>query len=129
MVTLFLGGPQPLTLGDVDIFGWAGPFGGTIWVIVKLLAFLYTYVWFRATLPRLRYDQLMDLGWKLLIPVALGWFLVLAALQMTPRQVRRARPGVAGGGDQCAVLSWGTCSSAPPSAWRRRNRDTEGAAY
>jgi len=96
IVTLFLGGPQPLWinegswLGDrapdflvgLNLFGWAGPFAGTLWVILKVLAFLYVYVWFRATLPRLRYDQLMDFGWKLLIPVAFGWFLVLTAIQL-----------------------------------------------
>jgi NADH-quinone oxidoreductase subunit H len=77
VVTLFLGGPQPLfEVGFVP-----GAIAGTLWFILKLLAFLYFFVWLRATLPRLRYDQLMDLGWKVLIPLSLGWFLLLAALR------------------------------------------------
>lgn len=71
IVTLFMGGPAgPALIGP----GWIW---GFIWFFAKLMIFLFSYVWVRASLPRLRYDQLMDLGWKLLIPVALGWFLTL----------------------------------------------------
>jgi NADH-quinone oxidoreductase subunit H len=79
IVTLFLGGPQPI--GGLDIPIIPGAIEGTIWFVLKLLVFLYMFIWFRATLPRLRYDQLMDLGWKVLIPISLGWFLLLAALR------------------------------------------------
>ncbi|MDA8300482.1 MAG: NADH-quinone oxidoreductase subunit H [Actinomycetota bacterium] len=68
-VTLFLGGPD-------------GPYWHTIgplWFVIKVLAVLYVYVWIRATLPRLRYDQLMDLGWKKLIPASLAMLLIVAA--------------------------------------------------
>jgi NADH-quinone oxidoreductase subunit H len=53
-----------------------------VWFLVKLLVFLFCYVWLRATLPRLRYDQLMDLGWKALIPLSLFWLLLIAALRV-----------------------------------------------
>ena len=67
-VTLFLG-------------GWSGPvLPGPIWFIVKLAAFLFVFVWLRASLPRLRYDQLMSLGWKVLLPIATVNAVVTAAL-------------------------------------------------
>jgi NADH-quinone oxidoreductase subunit H len=82
IVTLFLGGPQPISWGHTTIHIPLGPFTGSFWFLLKVFIFLYMYVWFRATLPRLRYDRLMDFGWKLLIPGALAWFMALAGLKV-----------------------------------------------
>ena len=79
MVTLFLGGPTGPWNPTAPVLNWLMPI---LYFVVKTLAFLFGYVWLRATLPRLRYDQLMDLGWKVLIPIALFWLLVIAAIKV-----------------------------------------------
>jgi NADH-quinone oxidoreductase subunit H len=74
VVTLFFGGPDG-PAPHVMILRWLFPI---FWFLGKTFAFLFVYVWLRAALPRLRYDQLMDLGWKVLIPVSLAWLLLVA---------------------------------------------------
>ena len=84
MVTLFFGGPQPIAFGNtvLDIPLIPNDFEGSVWLLLKTLVLLYTYVWLRATLPRFRYDQLMNFGWKVLIPASLGWFMLLSAQRL-----------------------------------------------
>ncbi|MBI4934793.1 MAG: NADH-quinone oxidoreductase subunit NuoH [Actinobacteria bacterium] len=127
IVTLFFGGPQPLPIaGNDNILSFLGPFSGTVWFLLKVLVFLYMYVWFRATLPRLRYDQLMNLGWKLMIPLALGWFMLLAAFRVgQDHGWNRAVVGVV-----CIVVmaacAWLLSLASKVSA---RNREREGAMF
>ena len=55
---------------------------GMVWFLLKITFFLFVYLWVRATLPRYRYDQLMQLGWKVLIPVTIVWIAVTATMVM-----------------------------------------------
>jgi NADH-quinone oxidoreductase subunit H len=80
--TLFLGGwraPWPLSLVGNDSLnhGW----WPVLWFAAKLFVLLFFFIWLRGTLPRLRYDQFMRLGWKILIPSSLLWILVVASFR------------------------------------------------
>jgi len=80
--TLFLGGwhaPWPLSLiggGVLDTGFWP-----VLWFLGKTLFFLFVFVWLRGTLPRLRYDQFMDLGWKFLVPMSLVWIVAVTVIR------------------------------------------------
>jgi NADH:ubiquinone oxidoreductase subunit H len=82
--TLFLGGWRavwPITIWPDANSGW----WPMLWFLAKVLILLFGFVWLRGSLPRVRYDQLMKLGWKILIPASLAWILLIA----TVRSIRR----------------------------------------
>jgi NADH-quinone oxidoreductase subunit H len=89
-VTLFLG-------------GWRGPWpwdgawfvvGGVLWFLFKLVCVMYLFMLVRATLPRLRYDRLMNFGWKYLIPFGLFWVLATGAIIVLPDRYGRQRGAI-----------------------------------
>lgn len=97
--TLFLGGwhaPWPISLIGDGMFdqGW----WGVLWFTLKMWLFIWFYVWLRGTLPRVRYDQFMKLGWKILIPLSLVW--VIAVMM-----IRAAQEGYFGDGVWPLVLT------------------------
>src|SRR6202008_3791335 len=78
--TLFLGGwraPWPISLWSGANAGW----WTVLWFLIKVFILLFCYVWLRGTLPRTRYDQLMALGWKILIPASIVWILLIATVK------------------------------------------------
>lgn len=78
--TLFLGGwqaPWPLSLWDEANSGW----WPILWFTLKVWVFMFVFIWLRTSLPRLRYDQFMNLGWKVLIPVSLTWVMIVALIR------------------------------------------------
>jgi NADH-quinone oxidoreductase subunit H len=77
-VTLFLGGWRgPM----FHIVPWVWPF---LWFVLKVLVMLFVYIWVRATVPRFRYDRLMNFGWKVLIPTGLFWILFTGVVVVIP---------------------------------------------
>ena len=74
--------------------GWLSPFQGTfmeswfawvpglIWMVAKTFVFMFLFLWFRATFPRYRYDQIMRLGWKIFIPITIVWIIVVGLMKV-----------------------------------------------
>jgi NADH-quinone oxidoreductase subunit H len=83
--TLFLGGYRALPgLGFTE--SWLGGWFTVIWFLAKVVFFFFIFVWLRGTLPRLRYDQFMKFGWKVLIPFSLVWILIVSTLRVLSQQ-------------------------------------------
>jgi NADH-quinone oxidoreductase subunit H len=94
--TLFLGGwraPWPLSLWSHANVGW----WPVLWFLIKVFIFLFCYIWLRGTVPRVRYDQLMAIGWKVLIPVSIVWILLIATVRAWRLDTSSTIPYVVGG--------------------------------
>lgn len=80
---MFLGGwlsPCPASWGLIGRAGFA-------WLLIKVCILLFGFIWYRATFPRYRYDQIMRLGWKVFLPITLVWIFVLGAWIVSPLNI------------------------------------------
>ena len=121
--TLFLGGwhaPWPISV-------WAGANSGwwpLLWFFAKVGIILFCFIWLRAALPRIRYDQLMKLGWKILIPVSLAWLLMIATIRVWRTQGGSTPVYIVAG--VIVVVLLAIAWAADSAAERRRRLRTEG---
>jgi NADH-quinone oxidoreductase subunit H len=96
MVTLFFGGPLGPTFGLENIDGWVGTLVpgllGLVWFFLKMAVFIFLFILLRGALPRMKYDRLLTLGWKVMIPLGLVWAIATGVVV-----VARDEMGTAGG--------------------------------
>ena len=124
--TLFLGGWHavwPITLWSGANYGW----WPVLWFLIKLVAFLFFFIWLRGSLPRIRYDQLMRLGWKVLIPAALAWTLLIATLRVWRRDGGSPAVYLVGGAIVVVLIAiaFGWESASQRAARQRATEDEE----
>ncbi|MGH2727883.1 MAG: complex I subunit 1/NuoH family protein, partial [Actinomycetota bacterium] len=84
VVTLFLGGWRG------PIFPIVEPLWPVLWFMGKMGALIFFFIWARATIPRIRYDRLMAIGWKVFIPAGLAWVMITATLIVLPQEIDRS---------------------------------------
>ncbi len=126
--TLFLGGwmaPWPLSLWDGANSGW----WPLLWWLVKVQIFIFVFIWLRGTLPRMRYDQFMRFGWKVLIPVSIAWIMIVAVARVLRNDVTfSTREILIAGGILIALLliaSWLLQRRADARAAQEERREAE----
>jgi len=127
VVTLFLGGPSGPTFGLPEPFPSLLPI---VWFTVKTLFFIFFFILLRGALPRTRYDRLMALGWKVLIPVGVVWVLVTAALVLIEQDgglSANARLGLVAGAVVLSVVGFATGRPTGPDADAADAADLEAA--
>ncbi len=88
--TMFLGGWQPIFPFSRVEWMSTGYFP-IVWFLIKVVGFIFFFIWLRGTLPRMRYDQFMKFGWKVLIPVSLVWILLVASIRTLTNEVADSR--------------------------------------
>ncbi|MDI1289650.1 MAG: NADH-quinone oxidoreductase subunit NuoH [bacterium] len=101
--TLFLGGwlaPWPLSLWEGANSGW----WPLLWWLLKVQLFIFMFIWLRATLPRLRYDQFMKFGWKVLIPVSIVWIMIVATARALRNDITLSNREILVGGAIIIVI-------------------------
>jgi NADH-quinone oxidoreductase subunit H len=124
--TLFLGGwraPWPITVWSGANSGW----WPLLWFLGKIVLLLFFFIWLRGSLPRIRYDQLMKLGWKVLIPSALGWTLIVATMRVWRRQGGSTGVYIVAGGIVVALLALLLASEAAAQRAQQRAEAEAGA--
>ena len=89
--TLFLGGWRPPPIPGIS--GLDSGVFPVIWFLLKVVLFIFGFIWLRGTLPRLRYDQFMQLGWKILVPFSLGWLMIVAVARTVVRESANSTGG------------------------------------
>ena len=123
--TLFLGGYHALPgLGFTE--NWLGGWFTLVWFLAKVLAFFFIFIWLRGTLPRMRYDQFMKFGWKVLIPTSLVWIMIGSTFHLL--KLRNAsRIAIVGFGLGVFLLIMAALTITEFSAKRAKARLAEGA--
>jgi NADH-quinone oxidoreductase subunit H len=110
-VIMFLGGwAAPINLElllGVDFPNWLDQASNWFWLIFKTFVVVSMFIWFRASFPRYRYDQIMRLGWKVFIPITLAWLIIVAVWMQTPWNIWKSGDGSRESGAKHALSTSG----------------------